>query len=258
MRRALWVVLSLLWLAPASARAQSSGSEASLAGAARDLYQQGLDAAREDRLDDAIELFERSYALAPRDATVLNLAAVEEQDGRLVAAIDSYRRFLATASPDVLSRHGERARAAIAALEPRVAHLTLATFDVEDRDEVRLDGVVLDHASFGLDLPVDPGAHVVTVHRGEDDCGRQTVTLVEGGRRDVEVRAACPPPPLIDEAPVAPAPHADDPTPWVVLGVGGGAAVIAAIVAGIVLATSATPEPTPFVGNVGAGTFVIP
>lgn len=248
------VLLSAL-ATPASAQ---SGSEASMTAAARDLYQQGLDAARSGELEEAIGLFERSYALAPRDATLLNLAQVDEQAGHLVAAVDAYRRFLARAEPEVLARFADRATAALASLEPRLAHLSLTSFGVEETDEVRLDGAVLDHASFGLDLPVDPGTHVVTVHRGDDACAHESVTLVEGGRRDLEVRAACPEPePELELQPVVEPAH-DDPTPWIVVGVSGGVALIAGVVIGIVVASQPGPQPMPFVGNVGVGSFVIP
>jgi len=69
-----------------AAQAQSAASETA---AARELYAQGVAAAQEGRLAEAIARFERSYALAPRDATLLNLAQVQERDGRVVAAIDS-------------------------------------------------------------------------------------------------------------------------------------------------------------------------
>lgn len=249
------LTIALLVVAPlASAQ---TGDSASMSGAARDLFQEGVTAAREDRLEDAIEAFERSYSLSPRDATLLNLAQVQERAGHLVGAIDSYRRFLARADADMLARHGTRAEAALAALEPRIAHLAIMTFDVEADDEVRLDGAVLERASFGLDLPVDPSAHVVTVHRGEVECAHETVTLQEGGRRDLEVRMRCPAEARVVSRRVASPPSGSDDTPWIALGVGGGVAVVAAIIIGIVVA-SAPPPATPFMGNVGPGSFVGP
>src|SRR5690606_12666677 len=94
------------------ARAQGSES-ASLVGAARGLYREGVRAGGEGRWEDARSAFERSYELAPRVATLLNLAVALEHLGRFVEAIDAYRRFLARADEATLRERGEAAHAAI-------------------------------------------------------------------------------------------------------------------------------------------------
>jgi hypothetical protein len=237
-------------------RAQSDASETA---AARELYAQGVEAAQAGDLDEAIARFERSYALSPRDATLLNLAQVEERAGRVVAAIDSYRRFLARAEPEMLERHGDRARESIATLTPQVGRLEVVVFGAQASDEVLLDGASLARASLGLDLPVDPGRHEVMVRRGEARCGSEAREVAPGGRATIELRVFC--------AAVVSTPGSgegsstsggEDPTPFIALGIAGGVVVVGAIIVGVVLALPPPAGPEPFVGNVGMGAWVIP
>lgn len=253
-RLALAVVLTLSVLAtPSSSRAQTDSS-ASVVGAARDLFREGVRAAEEERWDDAVSAFERSYALAPRDATVLNLAVVLGESGHLVAAIEAYRRFLARADAETRADRGREAEQAIALLEARLASLSLAVRGLGEDDVVELDGEPITRAAMGLDLPVDPGEHVVTIVRGGHECARSAVSLGERARRDLELVVTCPviEPDLEAIAAVQPA---EDPAPWIVLGVVGGLLVIGAVVAGVVIATQ-PQDPGPFRGNVGM--FVLP
>lgn len=251
-----WLHALAALLAPPTSRAQSDASETA---AARELYGQGVLAAEAGELEAAIARFERSYALSPRDATLLNLAQVQERAGRVVAAIDSYRRFLARAEAEMLAQHGERARASIDALLPRVARLEVVVFGVQESDELLLDGAPLARASLGLDLPVDPGRHEVRVRRGDAVCGSESRELRPGGRATIELRVFC----AAVVTPTDPRTHAPsvgsaDPAPFVALGIGGGVVLAGAIVLGVVLSSPAPAGPEPFVGNVGMGAWVIP
>lgn len=259
---ALAIALSVA-LGATDARAQS-GSGASLTGAARDLFREGVQAAEAGRWEDARAAFERSYELAPRDATLLNLAVALGQTGRLVAAIEAYRRFLARADDAARAQGGAHARDAVAALEARIAHVSLTVRGLEEGDVVALDEVPIAHAAMGLDLPVDPGAHVVTITRDGRECARRALELSESARRDLEVVATCPPPPVepdlsLPPTPAEPEDRGEDPAPWIALGVGAGVAVIAGIViAAVVLTSQAPADPGPFMGNLGPGSFPAP
>ncbi|UJR82960.1 hypothetical protein [Sandaracinus amylolyticus] len=261
------LALAIAWavtLGAAGAQAQS-GSGASLTGAARDLFRDGMQAAEAGRWEDARAAFERSYELAPRDSTLLNLAVALGQTGRLVAAIEAYRRFLARADETTRAQGEAHARDAVAALEARIAHVSLTVRGLEEGDVVALDEVEIAHAAMGLDLPVDPGAHVVTVTRDGRECARRALELAESARRDLELVAMCPPPPPIEPeleltpTPVEPEDQSEDPAPWIALGVGAGAAVIAGIViAAVVVASQGPRDPGPFMGNLGPGSFPAP
>lgn len=80
------------------------------------LFEAGVAAYRAQRYDDAIERFEQAYALSPEPVLLYNLARAEDRAGRVVDAVDTYRRYLATAG-DIEDR---------AEIEARVAELEAA------------------------------------------------------------------------------------------------------------------------------------
>ena len=252
---ALGLALAVTPLTIGHAAAQADDTNAAATGAARELYQRAMRAAESERWDDARRDFERSYELAPRSATLLNLAVVNVRSGHLVTAVECYRRYLARATPDERAETGTRVEQQIATLESRLARVSLSAVGLEEGDVVQLDGVDISAAAMGLDLPLDPGAHEATITRAGHACAARAFAVAEGERLDVELVLACPVIEPVDADLPPPAP--EDPTPWIILGVGGGAAVVAGLVAGILVAT-APPPLGPYQGNVGPGAFVVP
>ncbi len=163
--------------------AQSSSEVA----AARRLFQEGLEAARGGAWDEAVRLFERSYAIAPRPSTQLNLAGALAQTGRLVAASEAYRGFIHGA--DRRSRRFvPRAEAELHELEERLAHVTLRAPGLEDDDAILLGDRELSRAVVGVEMPVDPGAAVFVVRRDGREVTREALSLAEGESREVTLR----------------------------------------------------------------------
>ncbi len=239
---------ALLAAGPELARAQ--GASASETAAARQLFEEGVEALEAERWDDAREALQQSYDLVPRASTLLNLATAQAELGLVVEAIETYRRFLAEATARE-ARHRRQAEEMISELSPRVAHVDLSIPDREPGDVVRLDGHELPSAALEVALPMNAGLHQLVVLRGEHEIGEVELVLVEGERRGVEV-ALHPPPPAI-EAPIeAPPPAGDDSGVLIGVGVGVGAGVVAIVVA-IVLAVVLSSSEAPYVGNLGPG-----
>jgi len=242
------VVLALSW--PLAAHAQSASEVA----AARRLFRQGIAAAREDDWETARRHFARSYGIAPRESTLLNLAGAQAQTGRLVDAAESYRRFIREASGRS-ERLVPRAREALEELEPRLAHLTITAPSATDGDAVTLDDDELPRAALGVELPVDPGAHHVAWARSGARLDEQRVELAEGEHRAVTLEVASGPatasvPP---EALVADPPDDDggDDTALIVgLTLGGVAAVAIGVIVGVVVAVDSAG---PHQGDLGMG-----
>lgn len=241
------------------AEAQSSSEVA----AARGLFRQGLRSARSGEWDTACGHFERSYAIAPRPNTLLNLAGAQAQAGRLVAATESYRGFLSEAEGRA-ARFRPQAREALAELEPRLAHLVIRVEGLVAGDVVSLGERALPQAVLGVDLPVDPGESVVTVRRGEEEVARQAVRLAEGEARALTLEIAQPEvdlqissPAAVDgrEAPAAalapdPATESDDTGLIVGVAVGVGVAIAIGVTVGAVLALDSGG---PYQGTLGDG-----
>lgn len=182
------VILTLLLvgatLAPSVVQAQSASEVA----AARTLFEEGVAAAGEGRWADALSAFERSYEIAPRSSTLLNLAGAQAQLGRLVAASESYRRLIRDAGSAARERRlREQAQDALDAVTPRLAHLTLRVPDLREGDRVMLDDAEVARALVGVSTPVDPGTHRVIVTRGASEVGRASLNLAEGESGDLNV-----------------------------------------------------------------------
>jgi hypothetical protein len=153
--------------------------------AARQLFQEGLSAAREGSWQEAREAFQRSYDLAPRSNTLLNLAGAQTETGHLVAATESYRRFISDATGDGTDGYRAQAEQALGRLETRLCHVHLEIDGLQTGDQLQLDGADLSRATIGVWLPVDPGSHDVVVLRDGDEVARTDFTLEEGVRREV-------------------------------------------------------------------------
>ena len=138
--------------------------------------------------DIACARFRDSDKLDPAVGTRFNLADCEEKRGRVATAWSLFRGVLADLAEDDDRRPIAQAR--VRALEPRLPYLTMRR-DQETPPgvRVRIDGVELGEGSFGVPLPMDPGAHDLALSLGEGGDGqRSTFTLREGERRDMPIR----------------------------------------------------------------------
>lgn len=145
----------------AAALAVAAPSRADEAATAEALFREGRRAMTRGDWADAVARLRESQRLEPAPGTLLNLAIAEEKVGRLAAAWEHAR-----AAADQLPPSDDRqklARDLHEALDKRLPRLVLRPTAASDRAGVRLDGVALGAASFGVPLPMDPGRHEVVV-----------------------------------------------------------------------------------------------
>ncbi len=246
-------LLSLPLTSPKAARAQSSSETA----AARTLFRQGLQEARDGEWEKAREHFERSYAIAPRATTLLNLAGAQVQTGRLVAGAESYRHFLADDENRRTARYREQAEAALAAVQVRIAHLVIHVRGLEDDDVVTVDGEEVGHAALGVDLPLDPGTRTVVVRRSGAESAHEEVMLSEGEQREVTLVPTDPEPQRVPapdaalRADTAPATEGDDSALWIGLGIAAGVVLLAG--AAVATGFAVDSANAPYSGNFAPG-----
>lgn len=246
-------VLLVAFAAPAEAQ---TAAERSLA---RDQFQAGVAAARGGDWAAAAEAFQRSYELAPRPLTLLNLAGAFQQVGRLVEAAEAYRMFLL--EDGITARQRRDAEDQLAGLEPRIPRVRLRVLGLVESDRVTLDEYQLSLAALDELYPVDPGEHAATVERDGHAARVVPFTASEGVQQDVLIDARPESWPALvaeaeEDAPApAPAPEplpapaegrsiAEEPAFWVVLG-----AVLVAGGVGVGLGVGLTSTPEPFMGN---------
>jgi hypothetical protein len=129
---------------------------------AESLFRDARVAMKARDVDRACPLFAESYRLDPAHGTLFNLAACEEERGKLASAWAAYRRLvdLAPAEDDRVIEATVRIRA----LEERVPRLRLVyPGSLPPEHELELDGVRLGPGALAGLLRVDPGKHVLRV-----------------------------------------------------------------------------------------------
>ncbi len=231
------------------AAAQEPAPTAAEVTLAREQFREGVAAARTGRWWEALEAFTRSFELAPRPATLLNLAGAQVETGHLVEGAESYRRFLREADGRAAQRI-PMAEAALAAVEPRIARVRVEIDGLLSRDTVLLDDLPLSEAVLGAELPVNPGAHAIRVEREGAEIGRTEFDVVEGERRLDPIALALPPGEEPAESASGPA-WLRSPWLWTAVGV---VIVGAAVGIGVGIATSGDD---PYVGNIPPGTWSV-
>jgi hypothetical protein len=159
-----------------------------------ELKQQGLAAARQKDWELARQRFEASYALDPRPLTLYNLAAAQENTGKLLAARTSYRTFLDTSATGGNDRFRGIARAKLANLELVIPTLRLRLVGFGAAAVVQLDGHAVAGAELTSPIAVDPGTHVAVATEGPRSARRE-VGIGRGDHAELELTAPAIPDP---------------------------------------------------------------
>lgn len=180
----LAAIASLPW--SRTAGAEPSPAERAIA---QRLFDQAKEQLRADQVGAACESFAESQRLDPATGTRLNLAACHEREGKLASAWVEFRECLPAIRGEARSDRLRFALDHLAAIEPRLAYLTLEVPDVPgapDR-EIRLDGHDLGRAAWGVPIPVDEGSHEAQAQEAEGRVWRAIIRVRNGERKAVAV-----------------------------------------------------------------------
>lgn len=151
-----------------------------------------------------------------RDAklpALIALAECSEQVGNLVDAEAQWSAARDRAKHDEKPQSKARAEAHLAAVQKRLAHLTLQLAPNAAGAQVSRDDVPLEAASFGVALPMNPGEHVIVVKLAGHDDAKYTVKLADADNQSLALAAgpasatqavASAPPPAPASAPLPP------------------------------------------------------
>ena len=154
---ALGVLLAAL-LRPSAASGQTRDE-----AAAEALFQQGRSLMERGAFDPACAKFEASERLDPAVGTLLNLGDCLERGGKAASAWARFRDAEAMASQQHQADRAAVARGRAAKLDGRLCRLAVrAPAVVPPAFVLARDGVILEAATYGEALPVDPGEHTVT------------------------------------------------------------------------------------------------
>jgi hypothetical protein len=192
----LWLTLSGLGtLSPRPANAQNPA-------AAEALFEQARAAMAAGSFDIACARFRDSDKLDPAVGTRFNLADCEERRGRVATAWSLFRGVLSELAEDDDRRPIAQQR--VRALEPRLPYLTMQRAPTTPAGvHVRIDGVELSEGSFGVALPMDPGAHdLILLPPAGGEGERSTFALREGERRELPILLGAGAPPADSTEPL--------------------------------------------------------
>jgi hypothetical protein len=200
--------------------------------AAQALFDEAKKLAAQGRLSEACPKFLASYKLDRKPGAIFNLAGCYEKNGQTASA---WARYLEAATLTREAKQVERERYArehAAALEPKVPRVTIAVSGAPSGLEITLDGLVIDAATWGTAVPVDPGRHAVEA-RAPGRAPWSTSVEVSSGVRtrvDVPVLQLLPGPPPASE--VKPGGWSDRRIAGVALMAGSGVGVVLGAVFG--------------------------
>lgn len=175
--------------------------------AAEVLFDAGRAALERGDFGEACAKFEESQRLDPGAGTLLNIGTCSENLGRLAVAWQSYTeasRILPASDPreEYLKQH-------LQAVSARVPWLTIRLAPGTPADaSVTRDGVRVGAGSLGVAIPVDPGKVRLEVRAEGREVKRQTVELAEGEKKEIQLEAGAPLPPVPKPAPIAARPRA--------------------------------------------------
>jgi hypothetical protein len=115
----------------------------------------------------AAAAFRRAYQRSADPPLLLQLAEAEVAQGKLRAAAQELRHFLAVAP----TGSGDEARTAaqrkLEDVERRIAHLRLDLRGARGDERVELDGAIEPAALLGYDVALDPGDHSLVLRRAD-------------------------------------------------------------------------------------------
>lgn len=154
--------------------------------AAEALFKQGRTAAESGDYKTACAKFYESNRLDPAVGTVFNIADCEEKQGHVATAHAKFQEVLQQLTPP--DDRIPIAQKRLALLDKRVPKLTIRlAAGAPEGTKVSRDKVALGSASLGTPLPVDPGAHVISVSAPGTRTRTLSVSLAEGESRTIEV-----------------------------------------------------------------------
>jgi hypothetical protein len=197
---AAWVGVLVATAATQALAADPPPSAADKA-AAQALFDEGRLLLAKKEYREACSKFADSQRLDPKGGTLLNLAACNEALGKIATAWTQFNEALSIAIRDGRADRVTVAKNHIAAIEPKLARLTLRVLDPSiDGLTIVLDGEPLARAAWGTAAPIDPGDHTIDA-KAPRRLPFHGAVRIESKDAEIEV-------PKLSEDPSAPPPEA--------------------------------------------------
>ncbi|MBW2457114.1 MAG: hypothetical protein JRI68_21540 [Deltaproteobacteria bacterium] len=148
--------------------------------AAESLFQDGKEAMKQGKYEQACGLFAASFDAEPSVGALLNLARCHQQRGMSASAWAVYKDAAAMAARSGQTEREEGARRYAEQLEPKLSRLTITVAAPPDGLEVTRDGTAVVAATYGKPLPVDPGDHQIVATAPGYESWTTTIAVGDG------------------------------------------------------------------------------
>lgn len=157
--------------------------------AAQALYDEARQLSAAGKFEQACPKFKASYDLDPGGGTLLNLADCYEHQGKTALAWTTFKDALDTARRDGKSERVEYATQHITDLEKKLSKLNVAVPDGAKVTglTVTLDGTLVDEATYGVALPIDPGQHRLRAEAPGKQPFEKTLEVPSGSPQTLDV-----------------------------------------------------------------------
>lgn len=155
-RLSLAAFVSCFVFCSGSARAEPTATQKATA---ETLFQRGVELVEGGRLDDACTQFDASLQIDPALGTLFRLADCYDRVGRTASAWALFAEAQARAKAAEQTARERMAAERVQNLELRLSKLSLSVGENASVAglELRMNDVIVPSASWGLELPVDPG-----------------------------------------------------------------------------------------------------
>jgi len=229
------LVSAIVLSGPGSARAAGEDQVEE----ARANFQRALELEQARDYAGALKLFRQVGQVKLTPQVRYHIAACEENLGKMVAALGGYELAL---------KHGQgmppgflaEVQQSIDYLKQRIPTVIVSRGEGAQAAAIELDGVQLGSKSIGIEVPLDPGPHVLrATAQGYQDF-EETINVSEGDREEITIdlvplpAAAPPPPPPVQPEPQPEPERGYGALPFIV----GGSGLALAAVGGILLGVS--------------------
>ena len=133
------------------------------AALAESLFREGKRLSGERKFAEACPKFAESYKLDPGLGTLLNLATCHESEGKPASAWAEFSEAASRAKREGDTDRAQLAEERMRAIEPKLAHVSigLAPGASVPGLVIKFDSRELSAAALGLQIPVDPGKHLL-------------------------------------------------------------------------------------------------
>ncbi len=132
--------------------------------------------------------FEQSFSLDPAPGAMLNLASCAEHDGKIALAWSRLKEARSLNSDTKSAKQQKEIEAFIEAslkrIEPRLPFLTVRVTGPTEGIVVTRDGQA---TAAGVELPVDPGVHVIEASAPGYTTVKRELTAKEGAREAIDI-----------------------------------------------------------------------